>query len=178
MDVYSHPCGEYVYEQLRSGVPADRVCEVLRQEYLVSTNPSLLRAYRRFREQKAGYWTLEQLELHHWRWLYAEALRWSKLQCFKPEDARLQDVRRRFCESIEVAEELVPLAVLRAFFDKHAEHARLALYPGTSLFTDSLPLQVVEAYSQVLRGRTLPALASRCAAMFGACIAVHVPLPI
>ena len=98
---------------------------------------------------------------------------------FYTGDARLQDIRRRFCESIDVAEELVPLGVLRGFFEKHAQHARLpVLNPGTSLFTDSLPLQVVDASCRVLRGRTLPALASRCAAMFGAIMAAQVPLQI
>lgn len=114
MDVLAHPCGEYVFDQLQRGVPADRVCEVLLQEYLVQTTASMLHAYRRFREQLGDYWTVEHLELRHWRWLYAETS--SYCQPRRPE--RLSEIRRRLCESIGVAEELVPLGVLAQFYQK------------------------------------------------------------
>ena len=47
-------------------------------------------------------------------------------------------------------------------------------YPEITLVKDALPRHVVEAYCSLLRGRTLPALGSRCAAMFGGIIAAQV----
>ena len=47
-------------------------------------------------------------------------------------------------------------------------------YPDSAVVKDALPLRVVQAYCRELRGRTLPALGSRCAAMFGGIIAAQV----
>ena len=132
-----------VLAQLQKGVAAERVCEVLRHEYLVETSASMLKAYRRFREQLVDYWTVEHLELLHWRLLYEQT------SCFKQpaRTERLLDIRRRLCESIEVAEELVPLHVLRNFYQKHRAHARLRYdHPGLTVTTDALPRRVVDAY--------------------------------
>ena len=171
MDVLAHPCGEYVFDQLQRGVPADRVCEVLLQEYLVQTTASMLHAYRRFREQQGEYWTVEHLELRHWKWLYEE----TSSYCRPARPERLSEIRRRLCESIGVAEELVPLGVLAQFYQKHHAHARMPLrFPASTVVTDALPRHVVDAYCGVLRGRTLPALGSRCIAMFGAMMAAQV----
>ncbi|MDA8583163.1 hypothetical protein N9L68_02995 [bacterium] len=46
--------------------------------------------------------------------------------------------------------------------------------PDTTLVKYALPRCVIDAYCRELRGNTLPALGSRCAAMFGATIATHV----
>ena len=47
-------------------------------------------------------------------------------------------------------------------------------YPDSTVVKETLPLRVVQAYSRELRGRTLPALGSRCAAMFGGIIGAQV----
>ena len=154
------------------GVAADRVCEVLLQEYLVKTTSQMLSSYRRFREQQGEYWTVEHLELRHWRWLYEEIGSFNHKRKWRE---RLSEIRGRFCESIGVAEELVPLGVLKQFYDKHHAHARMPLrFPASTVVTDALPRHVVDAYCGVLRGRTLPALGSRCIAMFGAMMAAQV----
>ena len=172
MDVLAHPCGEYVLDQLQRGVPADRVCEVLLEEYLVQTTASMLHAYRRFREQRGDYWTVEHLELRHWRWLYEEIGSFRHKHQWRE---RLSEIRGRFCESIGVDEELVPLPVLQQFYGRHSDHARLPLrFPASTVVTDALPRHVVDAYCGVLRGRTLPARGSRCIVMFGAVMAAQV----
>ena len=45
---------------------------------------------------------------------------------------------------------------------------------GDAVVKETLPLRVVQAYCRELRGRTLPALGSRCAAMFGCIIGAQV----
>ncbi len=55
-------------------------------------------------------------------------------------------MRSRFCEHVSVAEELVPLRVLRNFYNKHCPQAALPLqYPGSTLLKDELPQSLVEA---------------------------------
>ena len=64
---------------------------------------------------------------------------------------------------------------MRAFYRKHHSTASTPLqYPDSAVVKDALPLRVVKAYCRELRGRTLPALGSRCAAMFGGIIAAQV----
>ena len=54
-EIYAHPCGEYVLDQLQRGVSPEDLLRVLFQEYLVQTDRFKLLAYRRFREQLGDY---------------------------------------------------------------------------------------------------------------------------
>ena len=81
---------------------------------------------------------------------------------------RLRGIRMRFCEHAATAEEIVPLRVLRTFYGKHSEQAALpSQYPGSTVLKNALPLHLIEVYCSILRGRTLPALGSRCIAVYG-----------
>ena len=170
-DIFAHPCGEYVLDQLQRGVSAEQVRKVLFEEYLVETTAAKLQAYRRVVEQSGEYWTVERLELRQWDFLYEQGQLYKNP--WRPE--RLQEIRSRLCAHMEVSEELIPLHVLRAFYRKHHSTASMLLqYPESTVVKDALPLRVVKAYCRELRGRTLPALGSRCAAMFGGIIAAQV----
>ena len=71
-------------------------------------------------------------------------------------------------EGAATAEELIPLRVLRSFFDKHGDQAALPhQYPEAPLVKDKLAIHVVEAYCKVPRGRTLLALGPRCMSTYG-----------
>ena len=73
-DIHSHPCGEYVLEQLQQGArPAD-VVQGLLQEYLVHATVQRVQAYRLYREQRSDYWTSAKLVQHHWEFLYDQFL--------------------------------------------------------------------------------------------------------
>ena len=176
-DVLAHPCHEYVLDQLQCGVSPDALVQVLRQEYLVKTTRSRLVAYRKFEESRGPYWTLELLELQHWEKLYdlvpvranGEGIR------MRSQDQRLRDIRTRFCEHADTAEENVPLRVLAAFYSKHSDQAALpSQYPGSTVLKNTLPLHLIEVYCSILRGRTLPALGSRCIAVYGHSTALKV----
>ena len=69
-DVHSHACGEYVLSQLQRGVCGKEVAEQITRMYLVRATVERLIAYRRYREQLAGYWAMEELSRHHWKRLY------------------------------------------------------------------------------------------------------------
>ena len=175
-DVLAHPCGEYVLDQLQRGVSPDDLLQVLLQEYLVKTTRSRLVAYRKFEESRGPYWTLEHLELHHWEYLYQQVpLRQdgSVVSMGRSEtNQRLLGIRTRFCEHAATAEENVPLRVLRTFYGKHSDQAALpSQYPGSTVLKNTLPLHLIEVYCSILRGRTLPALGSRCIAVYGHSIA-------
>ena len=71
-DIHSHACGEYVLEQLQSGVSATEVVKQLLLKYLVQATTQRVLAYRRYREANSDYWTEEQLARLHWETLYAE----------------------------------------------------------------------------------------------------------
>ena len=72
-DIVAHPCGEYILNELQSGVPAEQVRKVLFEEYLIETTALKLQAYRRVVEQGDKYWTVEMLELRKWDFLYEQA---------------------------------------------------------------------------------------------------------
>ena len=170
-DIVAHPCGEYILNELQSGVPAEQVRKVLFEEYLIETTALKLQAYRRIVEQGDKYWTVEMLELREWDFLYEQAQKSKNPR--RPE--RLQDIRSRLCAQMEVSEELIPLHTLRAFYRKHHSTASMPVqYPDSTVVKETLPLRVVQAYCRELRGRTLPALGSRCAAMFGGIIGAQV----
>ena len=156
---------------MQSGVPAEQVRKVLFEEYLIETTALKLQAYRRVVEQGDKHWTVERLEPCQWDFLY------EQMQQYKNpwRTERLLDIRSRLCAQMEVSEELIPLNTLRVFFRKHYTTANMPLqYPESAVVKDALPLRVVKAYCRELRGRTLPALGSRCAAMFGGIIAAQV----
>ena len=176
-DILAHPCGEYVLDQLQRGVSPDKVVDVLLQEYLVVVDSMRLRAYRRLCEQSGDYWTLEHLELHHWEYLYQQVpLRQDgRVVAMVAEVERLRGIRTRFCEHAATAEELVPLRILRHFFREHRDQAALpSQYPGSTVLKNTLPLHLTEVYCSILRGRTLPALGSRCIAVYGHSTALKV----
>ena len=120
-DIVAHPCGEYILNELQSGVPAEQVRKVLFEEYLIETIAFKLQAYRRIVEQGDKYWTVEMLELHKWDFLYEQAQQYKNP--WRTE--RLQDIRSRLCAQMEVSEELIPLNTLRAFYRKHHSTASM-----------------------------------------------------
>ena len=77
-DIHSHACGEYVLEQLQSGVSAAEVVKQLLPKYLVRATTQRVLAYCRYREETGDYWSVEQLARLHWEHLYAEvSLEWQ-----------------------------------------------------------------------------------------------------
>ena len=53
-------------------------------------------------------------------------------------------VRTRFCGQVSLAEELLPLSVLKDFYVRHDAYARLALeYPDATVHRDVLPWATV-----------------------------------
>ena len=146
----------------------------------MQTSRLRLLAYRRFCERTlTPCWTLEHLELHHWEYLYQQVpLRQdgSVVSMGRSEtNQRLRGIRTRFCEHAATAEENVPLRVLRTFYGKHSDQAALpSQYPGSTVLKNTLPLHLIEVYCSVLRGRTLPALGSRCIAVYGHSTALKV----
>ena len=173
-EIYAHPCGEYVLDQLQRGVSPEVVLQVLLQEYLVKTDRFRLLAYRRFCEQRGDYWTLEHLELRYWEYLYQQMPLTADKRAGglrRSSDKKLARIHSLFCAHANVAEELVPLRVFQAFYKKHGQQAALPeQYPGSVLVKDSLAIEVVEAYSAPLRGRTLAGLASRCITQYGSAV--------
>ena len=180
-EIYAHPCGEYVLDQLQRGVSPEDLLQVLVQEYLVQTDRFRLLAYRRFRESFGDYWTLEHLELRYWEYLYQQMpltadKRAVALKCHQ-RSRQLVCIQAQFCAHADVAEELVPLRVLETFYTKHGQQAALPeQYPGSVLVKDSLAIEVVEAYSAPLRGRSLAGLASRCITQYGSAVGRQVSL--
>ena len=177
-EIYAHPCGAFVLEQLQRGVSPEDVLQVLLQEYLVQTDRFRLLAYRRFRESFGDYWTLEHLELRYWEYLY-QLMPVTADLCLQREysgavrchHTKLARMHSLFCAHANVAEELVPLRVFESFYTKHGPQAALPQqYPGSVLVKDSLAIEVVQAYSAPLRGRTLAGLASRCISQYGSAI--------
>ena len=76
-------------------------------------------------------------------------------------------MREAFCEEVSLAEEFVPLSILRAFFLRHEAYARLACeHPHAFVFVDSLPWSLVEAYRNFFQDQELPDTASGCIGSF------------
>ena len=95
----------------------------------------------------------------------------------RSRDKKLAGIHSLFCAHANVAEELVPLRVFESFYTKHGQQAALPQqYPGSVLVKDTLAIELVEAYSTPLRGRTLAALGSRCMAQYGHAIGRQVSL--
>lgn len=177
--MFAHSCGEYVLDQLQRGVSPDDIVQVLLQEYLVKTHRFRLLAYRRFCEHRGDSWTLEHLERAHWEYHYQQTPLGedNRFAGMSLHHNKLIGIHVSFCEHADIAEELVPLRVLRTFYLKHGEPAALPHQcPGATLVKDSLPAQLIEAYCKVLRGRTLPSLGSSCISTYGNLIGWQVSL--
>ena len=71
-DVLSHACGEYVLKELQRDITPLAVQASLLKEYLVSAFVQRIKPYRRYREQRGEYWTVELLERNHWQFLYEQ----------------------------------------------------------------------------------------------------------
>ena len=69
-EIHAHACGEYVLQELQSGVAPEDVADALLCEYLVKTTASRVIAYRRCREQCGDYWSTDKLARQCWEFLY------------------------------------------------------------------------------------------------------------
>ena len=75
----------------------------------------------------------------------------------------LSDVRTRFCAQVSLAEELLPLNVVRDFYLRHDAYARLALeYPDATVHRDALPWATVRAYRETFAGEPMPSTVAVC----------------
>ncbi len=146
---------------------ADVVDGLLRR-YLVETTVQRLAAYRKYREQSGPYWTVKGLERVHWRPLYDQVQVDIKLiekhhYRTKAFQRTLTAVRTRFCGQVSLAEELLPLSVLKDFYVRHDAYARLALeYPDATVHRDALPWATVRAYRETFEGEAMPSTLVGC----------------
>ena len=75
----------------------------------------------------------------------------------------LSDVRTRFCAQVSLAEELLPLNVVRDFYLRHDAYARLALeFPDATVYRDALPWATVRAYRETFAGEPMPSTVAVC----------------
>ena len=75
----------------------------------------------------------------------------------------LSDVRTRFCAQVSLAEELLPLNVVRDFYMRHDAYARLALeFPDATVHRDALPWATVRAYRETFAGEPMPSTVAVC----------------
>ena len=147
---------------------ADVVDGLLRR-YLVETTVQRLAAYRKYREQSGPYWTVKGLERVHWRPLYDQVQvdirlrRENRRYQSKVFERTLTAVRTRFCGQVSLAEELLPLSVLKDFYVRHDAYARLALeYPDATVHRDALPWATVRAYRETFAGEAMPSTLALC----------------
>ena len=131
--IRAHPAGDFVLEQLQTGVRPEQVVAALLEKYLVSATPQRVVAYRLYRERRGDYWTADHLERKHWDFLYRQvsaqySLAYIRRFASKVRRARAQpvvQVRVSLCEQVGIPEELVPMAALTKFFGIHEKHAKL-----------------------------------------------------
>ena len=75
----------------------------------------------------------------------------------------LQNVRVSICAHLELAEELMPMDNLAAFFQKHEKYAQLVVqYPEARISKDSLERCAVEAYEKTFLGQELARSTHEC----------------
>ena len=104
----------------------------------------------------------------HWRPLYDQVQVDIKLTervnyRTKVFQRTLSDVRTRFCAQVSLAEELLPLSVLKDFYVRHDAYARLALeYPDATVHRDALPWATVRAYRETFAGEAMPSTLALC----------------
>ena len=162
--IHSNACAEYVLDELQRGAMATDVVDGLLRKYLVETTVQRVAAHRKYREQSGAYWSVKGLERVHWRPLYDQVQVDIKLiECkryrLKVFQRTLSDVRTRFCAQVSLAEELLPLKVLKEFYLRHDAYARLALeYPDATVHRDALPWATVRAYRETFAGEAMPCL--------------------
>ena len=168
--IHSHACGEYVLQELQSGIRPEKVVEQLLCRYLVITTKERVAAYRYYREQRSEYWTQDKLERLCWEVLYGLVTLETNLVLIKRGyskrfEKRLIEKRIEFCRSASLAEELVPLKSLQDFFRRHMAYARLPLqFPEATVYKDALPWTLVEAYRRTFARQKLPESAFACMA--------------
>ena len=165
-DVHSHPCGDFVLQQLQEGVSPREVVDRLLEQYLVVTTVERLTAYRYYREQKSEYWSTERLVHDHWEYLYKLVsldMNYSRYHhrhmraSGKALDEHLVGVREVFARDHQIAEEFIPLPNLAMFYHQHHAHAMLPLiYPNAKCFVDSVPVCAVDILREMLRDTELP----------------------
>ena len=139
-DVHSQACGDYVLSQLQRGVCGKEVADQITRMYLVRATVERLMAYRRYREQLAGYWTMEELVRHHWKRLYALVDISGRIvpqsrRCTKVAESALMSIRRHLCEEAAISEEAVPLSVLWSFYLRHEDVSIAIYFPGALIAT-------------------------------------------
>ena len=103
----------------------------------------------------------------HWRPLYDQVQVHIKLtekySCTQALQRTLTAVRTRFCGQVSLAEELLPLSVLKDFYVRHDAYARMALeYPGATVHRDALPWATVRAYRETFAGEAMPSTLAVC----------------
>ena len=156
-DVHSHPCGEYVLEQLQMGVTPEQVVTAVLARFLVRTTTSRVLAYRRYREQRGGHWSIERLELRSWEYLYSgvsldrnivrPAGGFNNAGCQR----RMLAIRADVCRELDLAEELIPMSSIQAFYRRHETVAKLPLvYPAATLSKVSMAKHLIDAYAAAL----------------------------
>ena len=166
--ILSDACGEYALQALQNGKRPEEVVELLLREYLVKTTHQRLAAYRHFREQTGRYLTKETLERLHWEPLYALVTTDTRLVLMqrrysKRFDKKIRDLRTDFCLGVSLAEERVPEKSLIDFFRRHEAYALLPLkYPDATVYKDSLPKALIDAYRTTFTRQALPDTASAC----------------
>ena len=75
----------------------------------------------------------------------------------------LSDVRTRFCAQVSLAEELLPLNVLKDCYMRHDAYARLALeFPDATVHRGALPWATVRAYRETFAGEPMPSTVAVC----------------
>ena len=156
-DVHSHPCGEYVLEQLQKGEKPEQVVSNVLARFLVRTTRDRVLAYRRYREQRGEYWSIERLELRSWEYLYGRVSLDGNI--VRPAGGvnnagaqrRILALRADLCKELDLAEELVPVSNIQAFYRHHEAFVKLALkYPAATVSKISMDRKLVDAYSAAL----------------------------
>ena len=112
----------------------------------------------------------EHLEQHHWEYLYSLVSSEQKLGRDRHSGQQrmnctriLEAVRVSICAHLELAEELMPMDNLAAFFQKHEKYAQLALqFPEARISKDSLERCAVEAYEKILLVQELARTTHEC----------------
>ena len=167
--IHAHPAGEYVLLQLQNGMKPEDVVSELMKRYIVEASWERVAAYRHYREQIGGYWTMSRLERLQWEYLYDLVTLGTKYGTnqrqvrYNKQDMVLRAVRMTLCKHIKLAEELIPIKVFADFYAKHEEYARLRhRYPQASILKDTLPLALIDAHRKSFAtDEVLPDVASK-----------------
>ena len=67
-------------------------------------------------------------------------------------ERHLIGIRPKLVEQSRVAEELIPVSNMRAFYVSHERHAQLALrYPHATVVKNTMARYLVDAYAQIFK---------------------------